>query len=67
MEREAMNRWKFMETFGGALVGVLMCIPAAAAVPPVPGSLNYVEGQVAINGRGVTSKQVGSVQVEQAA
>ncbi len=60
-----MNRCKFMKTFGGALVGVLMCVPASAAVPPQPGTLNYVEGQVAIDGLSVTSKQVGSAQVEQ--
>jgi hypothetical protein len=60
-----MKRATLMQTFGGALMGVLMCIPAAAAAPPIPGTLNYVEGQVAINGQTVTPKQVGSAQVEQ--
>jgi len=52
-----------------ALLGVLaativVAIPAAAASSAIPGTLNYVEGQVAVAGQTVTSHSVGSVQVE---
>jgi hypothetical protein len=43
---------------------VLLAIPAAAASSAVPGTLNYVEGQVAVAGQTVTSHSVGSVQLE---
>jgi FecR protein len=43
---------------------VLTAIPAAAASSAVPGTLNYVEGQVAVAGQTVTPHSVGSVQVE---
>jgi hypothetical protein len=37
---------------------------AFAAGSPIPGALNYVEGQVSIAGQPVTSRSVGSVQLE---
>jgi hypothetical protein len=43
---------------------VLWAIPAAAASSAIPGTLNYVEGQVAIAGQTVTPKSVGSVQLQ---
>lgn len=42
----------------------LVALPAAAASNAIPGSLNYVEGQVSVNGQPVTAKSVGSVNVE---
>jgi len=42
----------------------VMTIPAAAASNPVPGALNYVEGQVAIAGQAVTPQSVGSAQIK---
>jgi len=42
----------------------LIALPAAAASTAVPGTLNYVEGQVSVNRQPVTSKSVGSVEVE---
>ena len=52
-----------------ALLGVLgatilLAIPAAAASSAIPGTLNYVEGQVAVAGQTVTSQSVGSVQMQ---
>ncbi len=52
-----------------ALLGMIagaafLAIPAAAASSAVPGTLNYVEGQVSVAGRTVTSRSVGSVQLE---
>jgi hypothetical protein len=43
---------------------ILLAIPAAAASNAIPGTLNYVEGQVTVAGQTVTSHSVGSVQVE---
>jgi hypothetical protein len=43
---------------------VLLTIPAAAASSAIPGTLNYVEGQVAVAGQTVTSQSVGSVQMQ---
>src|ERR1700733_11436545 len=43
---------------------VLVAIPVVAASSAVPGTLNYVEGQVAVAGQTVTSHSVGSVQLE---
>jgi hypothetical protein len=52
-------------TYLGVLAAfVLLAIPAAAASSAIPGTLNYVEGQVAVAGQTVTSHSVGSVQVE---
>jgi hypothetical protein len=52
-------------TFLGVLAAcVLLAIPAVAASSAIPGTLNYVEGQVAVAGQTVTSHSVGSVQVE---
>jgi hypothetical protein len=52
------------KTLLGALgTAILLAIPAAAASSAIPGTLNYVEGQVAVAGQTVTSHSVGSVQV----
>lgn len=47
----------------GVLAPVLLAIPASAASSAIPGTLNYVEGQVAVAGQTVTSHSVGTVQV----
>jgi hypothetical protein len=36
---------------------------AAAAPTPVPGSINYIEGQVSIDGQPLTSKSIGTAQL----
>jgi len=48
----------------GAFAVILIAIPAVAASSAIPGTLNYVEGQVAVAGQTVTSQSVGSVQVQ---
>src|ERR1700722_6967662 len=48
----------------GMLAATILAIPAAAAGSAIPGSLNYVEGQVAVAGQTVTARSVGSVQLE---
>ena len=40
-------------------------IPALASLPPGPGAVNYVEGQVSVNGKRVTLKDIGSVRLNQ--
>lgn len=49
---------------GVLAASVLLAIPAAAASSGIPGTLNYVEGQVTVAGQTVTSQSVGSVQME---
>lgn len=54
-----------LKSFLGLLVAVgFTAFPSAAASSAVPGMLNYVEGQVTIAGQPVTSKSVGSMQLE---
>lgn len=56
---------RLYKTLLGAVAAfVVAALPAAAASSAVPGTLNYVEGQVAVAGQTVTSHSVGSVQVE---
>ncbi len=43
---------------------ILLAIPAAAAASAIPGTLNYVEGQVSVAGQTVSSQAVGSTQVQ---
>ena len=57
--------FRHYKTLLGVLAAsVLLAIPAAAASSAIPGTLNYVEGQVAVAGQTVTSHSVGSVQLE---
>jgi hypothetical protein len=42
---------------------VLLTIPAAAASSAIPGTVNYVEGQVAVAGQPLTSRSLGTVQM----
>jgi hypothetical protein len=49
---------------GMLAASALVALPVAAASSAIPGTLNYVEGQVAVAGQTVTSHSVGSVQVE---
>jgi hypothetical protein len=55
---------KYKEFLGLLAALMLAAIPGAAAGSAVPGSLNYVEGQVTVAGQPVASQSVGSVQVE---
>ena len=46
-----------------SVAGVLLRLPAAAAVPPQPGTVNYIEGRVSVDGKTVTDQAAGSVQL----
>ncbi|MBV9768573.1 MAG: FecR domain-containing protein [Bryobacterales bacterium] len=54
------NYKKFL---GALAASIFLAIPAAAAGSAVPGTLNYVEGQVTLAGQPVTSRSVGSAQL----
>jgi len=57
--------FRHYKTFLGILAAsILLAIPAAAASNAIPGTLNYVEGQVTAAGQTVTAHSVGSVQLE---
>src|SRR5579872_3495888 len=47
-----------------ALVLAAFTAPMWAANPAQPGTVNYVEGQVSLNGQALTSKAVGSAEVQ---
>ncbi len=47
------------------IFAALLSAPAWGAIPAHPGMLNYVEGQASINGQIVSSKSVGSADVDQ--
>ncbi len=42
-------------------LAALICGPALAAAPPQPGTVNYVEGQAAIDGSPVTESSIGAI------
>jgi hypothetical protein len=57
--------FRHYKTLLGVLAAcILLAIPAAAASSAIPGTLNYVEGQVAVAGQTVTSHSVGSLQMQ---
>jgi hypothetical protein len=58
------HMFRHYKTLLGMLAATILAIPAAAASSAIPGTLNYVEGQVAVAGQTVTAHSVGSVQLE---
>jgi len=61
LELARNSKWPLREILIGAL---LACAPLMAGQMAVPGSVNYVEGQVTLNGSALTSGAIGSAQVE---
>ena len=60
MQLSRMKTW-----FAGFFLAAALSVPALAdANPALPGTLNYVEGNVSIDHEGVTSKSVGSTTME---
>ncbi len=53
-----LSRLKWMASF---FLAAILCAPAWAATPALPGTLNYVEGQATIGNQTLDSKSVGSV------
>jgi FecR protein len=55
----------YYKTLLGTLAAAfLLALPAAAAANAIPGTVNYVEGQVSVAGQTVSPRSVGSVQLE---
>src|SRR5579864_1421101 len=57
------NIWKGKILWIGGLFLAAM-LPVQAAAPAIPGTINYIEGQVRLEGRALTAKSAGSVQLE---
>ena len=57
---------QMLATLGTALLLGLLALPARASLPSqtVPGSLNYVEGQASIGNESLSSKSVGSAELQ---
>ena len=47
----------------GFFLAALICIPAWGAVPPQPGTINYIEGQSSIGGQPLGENSAGSVRL----
>jgi len=54
MKRSRLN------SLGGFFLAALLSSPALGSIPPQPGTVNYVEGQVAIGARPLAQNAVGS-------
>lgn len=56
---------RILKPLAGLIAAVgLGAFPAGAAISAVPGTVNYVEGQVTVDGRPVSSSSVGSITLQ---
>lgn len=56
---------RILKPLAGLLATAAFCVlPSSAAPSAVPGTINYIEGQVTVDGRVVTSTSVGSVTLQ---
>ena len=53
-----------LKALTGCFLAALVCSPVGGAVPPKPGTVNYVEGQAAIDGQALDEKSVGSANLD---
>src|SRR4051794_16929750 len=59
-----LTTWKrSLGVLSGFVMAAALAVPAQAAKVATPGTVNYIEGQVLLNGSAVTSKSVGSAEV----
>lgn len=56
-----LSPWKAL---GGLVLAAMLSVPAWAADAALPGTLNYVEGQANVGDQSLSSKQVGSVELQ---
>lgn len=56
-----LSGWKLCGCF---FLAAILSVPAWAATPALPGTLNYVEGQASIGTEALNSKSVGSVDLQ---
>jgi len=54
------------KALGGFFLAALIGLPAWSAIPPQPGTINYIEGQAAMNGQTLTDESVGSARLPDA-
>ena len=54
------SRVKSLSSF---FLAALSCGPAWAAAPPQPGAINYIEGQVSVDGQALSDKAAGAVKL----
>lgn len=59
-----INIWKGQSLWIGGLFLAAVLPLAQAAAPAIPGTINYIEGQVTLSGRALTPKSAGSTQME---
>jgi hypothetical protein len=52
-----------LQALMGFLLAALICRPAWGAVPPQPGTINYIEGQSSIGGHALGENSAGSVKL----
>jgi len=52
-----------LRVFAGLLLAALMAAPLWGANTPLPGTVNYVEGQASLGGQALSSKSIGSVEL----
>ena len=53
-----------LKLLAGSVLAVILSVPAWAATPALPGTLNYVEGQASIGTETLNAKSVGSVDLQ---
>src|ERR1700751_1862771 len=53
-----------MKLIASFFLAAILSAPAWATTPALPGTLNYIEGQASIGNQALTSKSVGSVDVQ---
>ena len=58
-------RWRQMSWCAAATILAISPALAAPQASPVPGAVNYVEGQASVNGQTIDSKSIGSQVVTQ--
>jgi hypothetical protein len=53
-----------LQALMGFLLAALICSPAWGAIPPQPGTINYIEGQSSIGGHALGDNSAGSVRLQ---
>jgi hypothetical protein len=53
-----------LKLLAGSFLAAILSVPAWAAAPALPGTLNYVEGQASIGREALNAKSVGSVDLQ---
>lgn len=57
--------WSRIQALSGWFLAALICAPAWSAIPPQPGTLNYIEGRATMGGQALGEKSVGATRLAQ--